>query len=326
MEMRNLELPPSPPKVIQALMKGFNAVANRVIVILIPVVFDLFLWLGPQLNIYKLVSPILRDMAQLPGQTQMITESLPMFTEFWQNLNLFAVLRTFPVGVFSLMSANFSSNSPLGVRGEVEISGFFGFLFWVLALMVCGWLAGTIYFYLVAQIANKEQIKFSALARSVLQGILLSGFWFLASMIVSLPLFVLMGILFLISPTLASLAYLIVAFIVLWLIVPIFFSGHGIFADSQNVFRSIWRGFRIMRYALPSLGWFALVAVVFSQGLNFLWLVPPADSWMTLVGIFGHAFISTALLAASFIYYRDLNVWIESALQWMKKRTNSVQA
>jgi hypothetical protein len=43
---------------------------------------------------------------------------------------------------------------------------------------------------------------------------------------------------------------------------------------------------------------------------------------MTLVGILGHAFVSTSLLAASFIFYQDMQTWIEAALQWMK--TNQI--
>jgi hypothetical protein len=31
---------------------------------------------------------------------------------------------------------------------------------------------------------------------------------------------------------------------------------------------------------------------------------------MLVVGIAGHAFVTTALLAASFIYYRDMNAWL----------------
>jgi hypothetical protein len=54
-----------------------------------------------------------------------------------------------------------------------------------------------------------------------------------------------------------------------------------------------------------------------------LWRIPPADSWLTLLGIFGNAFVSTALLAASFIYYRDLNVWVDTVFQWVQNRTNS---
>jgi len=293
---------------------------------LLPIAFDLFLWLGPRLSLYKLIQPSLREMEHLALQNPTIAENMTFFTEFWRQVNLFGILRTFPLGVFSLMSANLSLTSPLGARAEVEVAGFLNFLFWLLGLTISGWLLGILYFYFVAQVAAKEPFKPLTLGRSVWHGLLLSGFWSLAVLMISLPLFLLMGVLFLINPAIASFAYLIIAFLAMWLMLPVFFSGHAIFADSQNFFRSIVRSFRMMRYALPSLGWFALVSLIISQGLNFLWLVPPADSWMMLVGIFGHAFISTALLAASFIYYRDLNAWVESALLWMKKRTNSVQA
>jgi len=60
--------------------------------------------------------------------------------------------------------------------------------------------------------------------------------------------------------------------------------------------------------------------------LNYLWKVPPSDSWMTLVGIAGHAFITTAILAASFVYYRDMNVWLQTVFeQWQKTRTAPTQ-
>jgi len=39
---------------------------------------------------------------------------------------------------------------------------------------------------------------------------------------------------------------------------------------------------------------------------------------MLLVGVVGHAFITTSLLAASFIYYRDMNAWLAIALERMK--------
>jgi hypothetical protein len=40
-----------------------------------------------------------------------------------------------------------------------------------------------------------------------------------------------------------------------------------------------------------------------------------------LFGIFGHSFVTTALLAASFIYYRDMSVWLQSVIE--KLRPNS---
>jgi hypothetical protein len=63
---------------------------------------------------------------------------------------------------------------------------------------------------------------------------------------------------------------------------------------------------QMTRFSLPNSSLFVLTVLFISIGLNYLWRIPEPDSWMLLVGIFGHAFITTALLAASFIYYRDM--------------------
>jgi hypothetical protein len=45
-----------------------------------------------------------------------------------------------------------------------------------------------------------------------------------------------------------------------------------------------------------------------------------------LVGIIGHAFISTALLAASFVYYRDINAWLKIVFDQLQRQTTSIKA
>jgi hypothetical protein len=42
---------------------------------------------------------------------------------------------------------------------------------------------------------------------------------------------------------------------------------------------------------------------------------------MTLIGIGGHAFITTGLLAASFIYYRDMSAWLQTVFEQLRTRT-----
>jgi hypothetical protein len=58
--------------------------------------------------------------------------------------------------------------------------------------------------------------------------------------------------------------------------------------------------------------------LLISQGLDLLWQVPPQTSWFTLIGLIGHAFIVTGLLAASFVYYRDAGYWVDNLLQQTK--------
>jgi hypothetical protein len=46
---------------------------------------------------------------------------------------------------------------------------------------------------------------------------------------------------------------------------------------------------------------------------------------MSFVGIFGHAFISTGLIAASFVYYRNGITWMESKMQQTATETKPLQ-
>jgi hypothetical protein len=117
----------------------------------------------------------------------------------------------------------------------------------------------------------------------------------------------------------------LLGFLSLWLIVPLFFAGHGIFLRSQNVFASVLSGLRMARFSLPNSSLFVLSVLFTSLGLNYLWSIPEPDSWMLLVGIIGHAFITTALLAASFIYYRDTTSWLQSVFERLRAGTLSTK-
>lgn len=103
----------------------------------------------------------------------------------------------------------------------------------------------------------------------------------------------------------------------------IYYSFFGIFANSQNALASTRTSIRMLRYGLPPLGWFTMLVILISQVMDMLWRAAPADSWMMGVGIFGHAFVSTSLLAASFIYFKELNSWIETALEWIQQQKKS---
>ena len=116
------------------------------------------------------------------------------------------------------------------------------------------------------------------------------------------------------------------ALLLIWLVMPVFFSAHGIFALQLDAFRSILNSLRMVRFTLPNTGLFLLAFVLINQGLNFLWNTPSQNSWWMLVGIAGHAFVSTALLAASFIYYRDINAWLTVVFEQLQQQTTSAKA
>jgi hypothetical protein len=330
MQARDSEPPPQPPGVVKALLSGFNAVAGNVSVIFFPIALDVFLWLGPRLKIFHLFEPYLAQLPPAPPGMESPMTVDPM--QLWRGFNLFSfIMRAFPVGIFGLFSflRPLSADpqavmenaaiglTPFGPRLDVEVENIPAVFLLTAGLVLAGWLFGILYFYAVARVALHIE-KPPSLARVLLHGLLLNGFWNFALLAFGFPFVLVLALLAMLIPALAVIVPLLAFVLMIWLAVPVFFSAHGIFAGAQNVFLSIWNSFRMMRFGLPPLGWFILMAVIINQGMDLLWSIPPAESWMTLVGIFGHAFISTGLLAASFIFYRDINSWVEAALQWLK--------
>lgn len=326
MESRNPDLPslPPPPGAVSALVNGFNAIAGNVVVILFPAALDIFLWLGPRLKADTLLAPVLKALPDIQAQTpveqaKIITQFV---TDFYNGLNLFSIFRTFPMGVFSLMSTNISVKSAFGTRAALDVSSWLAAFGVMLALTLLGWMAGSLYFRSVSRVALKLQ-EGPGVLRVVLQGVLLSGIWMLFFCLANLPLLILLWVMTLLNTLLRTLVLILLSVPVAWVLMVIFYSFYGIFTNAQNVFTSTRSSIRMLRYGLPPLGWFTMLAILISQGMDLLWRVAPADSWMMGIGILGHAFVSTSLLAAGFIYYRDLNIWIETALQWVKKQSKS---
>jgi hypothetical protein len=103
-----------------------------------------------------------------------------------------------------------------------------------------------------------------------------------------------------------------------WLIFPLFFSPHGIFSGQYTAWRSLLRSIRLTNLTFYKTGFFILLAVVVNQGLNIVWQVPPENSWLMVISIIGHAFVTTGMLAASFVYYQEMTRWVEEIQQITK--------
>ena len=57
MNRQNLEELPPPPGVMGSLRDGFYTVSSHVWLILLPLLLDVLLWLGPRLSVGTLVNP-----------------------------------------------------------------------------------------------------------------------------------------------------------------------------------------------------------------------------------------------------------------------------
>ena len=334
MEMDKIETLPPPPGVVGSLRAGFDAVASNLTVALIPLALDLLLWLGPRLRVDRLFRPIFDEMSRYASfsgisssDLKTLQDNSSLLMDQMKQYNLLGVLRTFPIGVFSLMSGTMPGNTPLGTPTSIQVNSVFTLLGWLILLTLIGWLCGGLFFRWVSLIVvSPSQPVNTRFTQSVLQTMLLSLLYFMLLIMIGTPVLIVLALLIAASPLLAQGMLLILGLLSMWLIVPLFFSPHGIFMRQQNAFSSIYTSLRMARFTLPTSSLFVLSVILIAYGMNFLWDIPSPDSWMTLVGIAGHAFITTSLLAASFIYYRDMQVWLQTVFEKLKANLPTQQA
>lgn len=316
----SLPIPP-PPGVIGAIKAGLDTISAHVSVILLPLALDVFLWLGPRLSVKNILGALYEQGLAYNRSNgfsvETFTKNEAQWNEFLQQLNVLGFLRTFPVGVSSLMQMRMPVTTPFGAQNVIEVGSWFSLIGWIFLLTLLGWTIGAVYFRSVSRLVSSPVVA-PLFGRAIGQSLLYSIGCTIIAFIIGMPIIVILILLSQLGPAVMQTGLFVFMLFASWVVVPLFFTPHGIFMRGDNALHSTLTSLRMSRFILPSASMFVLALFLTAQGLNILWSVPPDDSWMLLVGIAGHAFVTTALLAASFIYYRDMNAWLNIVAERMK--------
>jgi len=311
---------PEPPNVLKSIQNGFDAITKHLTLLLFPVGLDLVLWFAPHLQLKSLIEGLILEMievyALLPADFGEVVEA---GQEIWsvaaERINLFLALRSLPVGIFSLLGSILPVKTPLGIPIFWDVPTLGGAVLLSLAIFMIGLAFGGIYFSGVRQAALFDDVKwrkvFQEWPRVSIQSLLLSAIWlilFLAVMVMGscaatgITLF---------SFSLGQIVIILFGIISFWLVFPLFFSPHGIYSQGQKAWKSLLTSVRLTNLTFMRTSMFIILALLVNQGLNMVWQIPPEDSWLLLISIIGHAFVTTGMLAASFLYYQDMIRWVD---------------
>ncbi len=293
----------NPPGVINSVAAGFELTTSHLWFALVPVVLDLFLWLGPRLSVTRLM-PRLLEVFPPDEAIAVYTDQLLALAP---RVNLLSAL-SFPlIGVPALMAGPSAEQTPLPTAA-VELTSISSWFWLAVVLNLAGLLLGVVYFTMLTQPLRQEAFDLRRLAGRVARGALrLVGL-----VVIFLTLLVMLGLALL--PVLLIVAFFglgvtAVAFLGgvlgMWLVFYFSFSMHGIVLHEVGVLPAMLGSVRlIQRHMWPALLMLAAVIVV-GNGLNTLWRLVDNGSWLTLVSIAGHGFISTGLLVATFLFYQS---------------------
>jgi hypothetical protein len=327
--MDNIEtqVKPAPPDIIASLRAGFDTVANQIVIILLPIGIDLLIWLGPHIQVKSLVDKLLGSIAfannvNTAQSGDLLSTTPELIREVTAQFSLMSLIRTIPVGIPSLMAFRFPIDTPNGGPAVLDIGNPLIAFLSVIGLVLLGLLIGTFYYLIVVQAVFDRRIRiqraFADWSWASIHVFSLAVALLILFVAVSVPSSCVISVITLFSLPFGQIAFLLYVGLILWLAFPLIFSAHGIFVNHNTAFVAVQRSMSMTRMTLSSTALFMLSILVISEGLDILWRVPEEKSWLTLIGVGGHAFITSALLAASFIYYRDADLWTQAKIKMIK--------
>ena len=299
------EPPKKPIGVIASLAGGLDTVIQGWWIMLFPLALDLFLWFGAQLSVRPIAEQVVNDLVNLAGPNQLFDLILQAATE----LNYFSLISVAPLGIPSLMTVKLPHGTPLGPPSILTVDNELVWFAIFFGLSVVGLLLGGFYMGLIAQQVRDKQANLKRLLK------LVPRYWvytlamivglLIVAAILAVPLMILATLLATLNTSIASLVIWIGFMILMWLIFHLVFTVHAMLLSEMNLPQALWTSVRLTTYnSFPTMGLMVLFVAI-STGMNYLWSLPAENSWMLLVGVIGHAVISSGLVASTFIFYQD---------------------
>jgi hypothetical protein len=307
--------------VIDCLSAGYRYLGWRFELILIPIVLDLLLWLGPRFN----VAPLFDQFAQAYGELaaaegvtpeigQMVNQLSDSIREMGQGTNLLnGLISGTLLHVPSLPIVGASATGAWLPRSSIDIATMGEAGIWWLIFSLLGLLIGVLYLTLLARrlpIGAVSGARPGQMAVTVLRHWLqVIGFVIvvaLALLILYLPISFVVGLLMLASPAFGSAAAGVAGALTLIVFFYLYFVTAALIMDNVPLNVAIMRSLRLVQENFWSTLGFILLSSLIGLGIALL-LIPLAGMawWAALLAIIANAYIGTGLSMAVLVFYRS---------------------
>lgn len=299
------------PKIFAAFRAGYETASKHLYLILFPIVLDLFLLFGFRITIVELMQDVIQRFVLPPSATADLVASWEFLKsqslEFFRYFSLTAFLRSFPVGIPSLLSVASFERNPLGEYQFIHLREPGTIVLVILAASLIGLFFAYLLFRLTARATTIQSGPPESIleSRSLVSWLLIPIVSIIFAFLVVLPAMLMISLIGAILPIFTSIGYFFLTVAIISLLLPIFFTPHLIILEKLTLPQALAASFSTVRITNAKSTNFLFLAILVSYLTNMLWRIPSEDSWMLLIGIFGHALISIVILAASFHYIID---------------------
>ncbi|MCJ7694100.1 MAG: hypothetical protein MUO40_01610, partial [Anaerolineaceae bacterium] len=266
------------PKILTAFSSGFNTASNHIYLIVLPIIFDLILWFGPRFSIGKIFTSYVDDFinfanSESPELSNMLQDNYSLLVSTLNNFNLLSMLRTYPVGVTSLLSPLSPTSNPIGIPIGFDLTSMGSIISTLIVILLIGIIFGSLFFHQISNSVYKQlsKNKFADFSKAAGQIIILPIILAILLIMILIPIAIIIPILNIISPAIGQIGLMIALVAVVWLLIPLFFTPHSIFLYKQNIITSMMTSISVVRFTLPGSAFFLFTAFLMSEGMNLLW-------------------------------------------------------
>jgi len=303
--------------IVDALSTGLDAVLRHPWLLLIPVLLDVFLWLGPRMQapaLYRSVEPALRQMTteMTSSEARYAAQELGKAVEqFFTQFNLFAWLSAGLIGV-PVVNGSIDATLKL-VTGSPpilwQVGSFNSYLLVLVLFTLIGLFFSALYWTMLGTYVRGEAVQAARWLRQsfeVWKKLILLMMIIVGLVLMSLfPLSMVMFTLSVFGAGLASLIPLLAVAVSAWIILVCIFTPHGLVLQHMSLGRAVNISILIVRANFTPVAGLAVIAIAISIGMGLIWEGLAADAWLRLIAIGGNAIIGTGLIVASLLFYQN---------------------
>ena len=303
---------------IETLSAGYAAVNRQPWVLLLPIVLNLFLWLGPHVSYSQLVGPAVTNATEWtrraavgprrvvgdPEAISSLEQTRQWLIAHSDDVNGFEALVWSPLALPNVDGLPANDESLAFVNGWGD-----GVLLLLASLGLGLLLGGWFYGGLAGASTGKEGDPVNAcrrVPRAVVDVLGLVVVLIGAALLLGLPVLLLIGFTALVSPPIAVLGSVLLLAGLLFASVHLFFSVPAIFVSHAGPLGAIQRSVgTVRRHLWPSVALIVLTWLILA-GMSRVWDLLASNlqsPYGAVLGILGNAYIASGLIAAAMVFY-----------------------
>jgi hypothetical protein len=300
-----------PLSVIDTLTLAFNRVARHIWLVAVPVLLDLFLWLGPKVSVRPIVEYVVAslsaNLALGAAESQTMDQMLALMQSSVAQVNYMSLLSWGgQLGLPSIAGLQPLSWHPTQLI-EIQTAGQMA-LAW-LVLLAAGLLLACVFLAMLAQDVRAERVAQAQFARRM------PRYWVrMLAVLVPLGAMVFASVS---AWTFMGFLAMFMTVLLICLLIFLAFFPQAITLGEARPLEALWTSFAIVRMNLGATLGLLFLSFVIETGLALVWNQLLALSAAgTVAAILLNAYVGTSLTMAMFLFYRDRMIrWHEAVRQ-----------